>query len=108
MLRSSPGFRRSRALPDLSALIQAGIDGIPSWQAHVTFAIARHKAVDVAQVFRAPIAGGEDRCATPSSIGCAIKSPQSGPFSSTRQFRGSGLRALRDRTNRICLASRAC
>jgi hypothetical protein len=48
-------------LLDLSALIEMGIDGIPSWQAHVTFAIARHTAVDLAQVFRVPIAAGEDR-----------------------------------------------
>jgi len=48
-------------LLDLSALIETGIDGIPSWQAHVTFAIARHTAVDLAQVFRVPIDGGEDR-----------------------------------------------
>jgi hypothetical protein len=27
----------------------------------VTFAIARHTAVDLAQVFRAPVAGGDDR-----------------------------------------------
>jgi hypothetical protein len=48
-------------LLDLSALIEVGIDGIPSWQAHVTFAIARHTVVDLAQVFRVPIAVGEDR-----------------------------------------------
>jgi hypothetical protein len=48
-------------LLDLSALIETGIEGIPSWQAHVTFAIARHTAVDLAQVFRVPIAAGEDR-----------------------------------------------
>ena len=48
-------------LLDLSALIEVGIDGIPSWQAHVTFAIARHTAVDLAQVFRVPIVAVEDR-----------------------------------------------
>ena len=48
-------------LMDLSALIEVGIDGIPSWQAHVTFAIARHTAVDLAQVFRAPIVADADR-----------------------------------------------
>jgi len=48
-------------LLDLSALIEVGIDGIPSWQAHVTFAIARHTVVDLAQVFRVPIVAGEDR-----------------------------------------------
>ena len=48
-------------LPDLSALIEVGIDGVPTWQAHVTFAIARHTAVDLAQVFHVPIVAGEDR-----------------------------------------------
>jgi hypothetical protein len=48
-------------LLDLSALVEVGIDGIPRWQAHVTFAIARHTAVDLAQVFRVPIAAGENR-----------------------------------------------
>jgi Ion channel len=48
-------------LLDLSALIEVGIDGMPSWQAHVTFAIARHTAVDLAQVYRVPIAAGDDR-----------------------------------------------
>jgi hypothetical protein len=46
---------------DLSALIEVGIEGIPTWQAHVTFAMARHTVVDLAQVFRAPIALEEDR-----------------------------------------------
>jgi hypothetical protein len=46
---------------DLSALIEVGIEGIPTWQAHVTFAIARHAAVDLAQVFRVRMDAGEDR-----------------------------------------------
>jgi Ion channel len=46
---------------DLSALIEMGIDGVPTWQAHVTFAMARHAVVDLAQVFRAPIAAEKDR-----------------------------------------------
>jgi len=46
---------------DLSALIEAGIEGTPTWQAHVTFAIARHTAVDLSQVFGAEIVPGEDR-----------------------------------------------
>jgi hypothetical protein len=37
---------------DLSALVKVGIDGLPTWQAHVTFAMARHTAVDLAQVLR--------------------------------------------------------
>jgi hypothetical protein len=35
---------------DVSALVEVGIEGVPTWQAHVTFAIARHAAVDLAQV----------------------------------------------------------
>jgi ion channel len=37
-------------LLDLSALVEVGIEGVPTWQAHVTFAMARHAAVDLAQV----------------------------------------------------------
>jgi hypothetical protein len=48
-------------LLDLSALIEVGIDGVPTWQAHVTFAMARHAAVDLAQVFGVQIATGADR-----------------------------------------------
>ena len=38
---------------DLTTLVSVGIEGAPAWQAHVTFAIARHAAVDLSQVFRA-------------------------------------------------------
>jgi hypothetical protein len=38
---------------DLSALVEVGVDGVPSWQAHVTFAMARHTAVDLSQVLHA-------------------------------------------------------
>jgi hypothetical protein len=38
---------------DLSALIEVGVDGVPRWQAHVTFAMARHAAVDLTQVLHA-------------------------------------------------------
>jgi hypothetical protein len=38
------------AILDLSALVEVGIDGIPTWQAHATFAIARHAAADLTQV----------------------------------------------------------
>ena len=37
---------------DLAALVEVGIDGLPVWQAHATFAIARHTAVDLAQVLK--------------------------------------------------------
>jgi hypothetical protein len=38
---------------DLSALVIVGIEGLPKWQARVTFAIARHAAVDLTQVLYA-------------------------------------------------------
>lgn len=38
------------ALLDLSALVEVGIEGVPTWQAHVTYAMARHAAVDLSQV----------------------------------------------------------
>jgi hypothetical protein len=41
------------AILDVSALVVVGIEGLPTWQAHVTFAIARHAAVDLTQVLRA-------------------------------------------------------
>lgn len=46
---------------DLSALIEVGIDGVPTWQAHVTFAMARHTAVDLTQVLHADPVIAEDR-----------------------------------------------
>jgi len=39
---------------DVSALVLSGVDGIPTWQARLTFAIARHAAVDLSQILGAP------------------------------------------------------
>ena len=39
---------------DVCALIQAGIDDMPVFQARLTFAMARHAAVDLSQVFNVP------------------------------------------------------
>ncbi len=45
---------------DLSALIDVGLEGVPTWQAHVTFAMARHAAVDLTQVLHAdPVIAGD-------------------------------------------------
>jgi hypothetical protein len=41
------------AILDVSALVAVGIEGLPRWQARVTFAIARHTVVDLTQVFDA-------------------------------------------------------
>jgi hypothetical protein len=46
---------------DLSSLIIVGIDGVSEWQARVTFAIARHAAVDLTQVLRAAPPGAFER-----------------------------------------------
>lgn len=37
---------------DTCALVIVGLDGSPPWQARLTFAMARHAIVDIAQVFR--------------------------------------------------------
>jgi hypothetical protein len=36
---------------DTCALVIVGVDGAPAWQAQLTFAMARHAVVDIAQVF---------------------------------------------------------
>ena len=46
---------------DLSALVAVGIEGVPTWQAHTTFAMARHAAVDLAQVLNAAPDASIDR-----------------------------------------------
>jgi hypothetical protein len=47
------------AVLDVSALVVVGIEGVPTWQAHVTFAIARHAAVDLTQVLHARTVAGD-------------------------------------------------
>jgi hypothetical protein len=46
---------------DLAALVKVGIEGLPAWRAHLTFAIARHTAVDLTQVLGEPLVLREDR-----------------------------------------------
>jgi hypothetical protein len=36
---------------DTCSLVMVGIDGVPKWQAQLTFKMARHAVVDIAQVF---------------------------------------------------------
>src|SRR5439155_22732943 len=45
---------------DTCALVMVGIDGVSVWQARLTFAIARHAVVDIAQIFRT----------APTSVNC--------------------------------------
>lgn len=50
------------AILDTCSLVMAGLDGVPRWQAQLTFAMARHALVDIAQIFsRAPTAMTVDR-----------------------------------------------
>lgn len=37
---------------DTCSLVMVGVEGLPAWQAKLTFAMARHAVVDLAQVFR--------------------------------------------------------
>jgi hypothetical protein len=39
---------------DVSAVVIAGVDGLSPWQARLTFAMARHTVVDLAQMVNAP------------------------------------------------------
>jgi hypothetical protein len=55
------------AVLDVSALVIVGIEGLPTWQAHVTFAIARHAAVDLTQVLHAHADPAADRL-TPEDL----------------------------------------
>jgi len=70
------------AILDLSSLVQVGIDHVPTWQAHVTFAIARHAAADLTQVLRAAPDAKMDRLA-------------SGPDELRRQLEAAGLAPAR-------------
>ena len=49
------------AVLDTCALVLVGVEGVPTFQARLTFAMARHTAVDLRQVLRRPADGGEDR-----------------------------------------------
>jgi hypothetical protein len=45
------------AILDVCAVVIAGIDGLAPWQARLTFAMARHTVVDLAQIVNAPPRG---------------------------------------------------
>ena len=53
---------------DATALCQAGIDGAPARQAQLTFAMARHAVVDLAQVFNTPPHDPPEPRLTPDSL----------------------------------------
>jgi len=44
---------------DACSLVMVGIDGMPKWQAQLTFKMARHTIVDIAQIFNAAPSRGD-------------------------------------------------
>lgn len=59
----SPGDTRPAEAPSIFELNKVTIEGAPTWQAHVTFATARHAAVDLTQVLHADPDAAADRLA---------------------------------------------
>lgn len=55
------------ALLDATALVQVGVEGLSPWRAHLTFAVARHAAVDLSQVLGAPVSRLDSR-SSPSDL----------------------------------------
>ncbi len=50
---------------DTCSLVMVGIDGVPKWQAQLTFKMTRHAVVDLAQVFNtSPVKFGDERLST--------------------------------------------
>src|SRR6266705_1855529 len=49
---------------DACTLVMVGIDGIPKWQAQLTFKMARHAIVDIAQIFNTSPLKHDDRLLT--------------------------------------------
>ena len=46
---------------DVSALLTIGVEGMATWRAHGTFAIAQHAAMDLARILGAPVDPAVDR-----------------------------------------------
>jgi hypothetical protein len=53
---------------DTCALVIVGVDGAPAWQAQLTFAMARHAVVDIAQIFNASPGPKYDRLSSSQLI----------------------------------------
>jgi Ion channel len=63
---------------DLTALAKVGIEGVPTWRAHLTFAMARHAAVDLTQVLAEPLPEAEERLAPPELVALRCELEQAG------------------------------
>ncbi len=53
---------------DTCSLVMVGIDGIPKWQAQLTFKMARHAVVDIAQVFNTSPVNKDGARLTPADL----------------------------------------
>jgi hypothetical protein len=53
---------------DSCALVMVGVDGAPTWQAQLTFAMARHAVVDISQVFNSSPSKWEDGRLPPDEL----------------------------------------
>jgi hypothetical protein len=53
---------------DVCTVVIAGIEGVPPWQARLTFAMARHIVVDLAQIINAPPRAPEPDRLPPESV----------------------------------------
>src|SRR6266704_3471588 len=50
------------AMLDTCSLVMVGVEGVPKWQAQLTFKMARHAVVDLAQIFNtSPVKDGGER-----------------------------------------------
>jgi hypothetical protein len=53
---------------DACSLVMVGIDGTPKWQAQLTFKMARHTIVDIAQIFNAAPSKDDGQRLTPDGL----------------------------------------
>jgi hypothetical protein len=53
---------------DVCTLVIVGVDGVPVWQAQLTFAMSRHALVDLAQVFNTPPAPPDPERLPPAEL----------------------------------------
>jgi hypothetical protein len=80
---------------DVSALLKVGVDQLPTWRAHRTFAIARHAAADLAQILGAPLDFSVDRL-PPAELAALERDLQAAGLSFRRSADAAGeLAALR-------------
>ena len=102
-------FGALTAILDTSALLLAGVEGADGYQARLTFAMARHAAVDLALVFQTrPLPpqpnrlSGADLARLRESLrGAGVKIPRRGRRWPPRWRSCAAVRAVRQRPGRV-------